>query len=92
MTATASLLVTTAPFQPVPDGGEAYRNSGFPQYMRPRELAARLGVREKTIAQWRIDGTGPAFLKPSERVVIYEGRTVSDWLEQARRTSTSATP
>ncbi len=34
-----------------------------PVYLRPAEAAARIGVSVKTIADWRLKGTGPTYVR-----------------------------
>lgn len=37
----------------------------------------------QTLARWRHEGTGPAYLKAGSRV-LYHGRDVLDWLSKRR--------
>lgn len=53
-----------------------------------QETANRVGVKPKTLANWRSLGRGPAFLKLGARVV-YDDADVDAWLSKQRRTSTS---
>jgi hypothetical protein len=53
----------------------------------PREVADRLRVPEKTLAQWRYLGQGPQFLKVG-RFVRYRWSDVETWLATQSRTST----
>jgi len=55
------------------------------------DTAARMGVRPKTLANWRSLGTGPAFFKLGNRVV-YDDADVDAWLAARKRSSTSGQP
>jgi hypothetical protein len=39
-------------------------------------------------AQLRFKGTGPRFLKPSAKVVLYDEDDVDEWLRRSARTQT----
>ena len=64
--------------------------SDFPAFMRPRELAALLHLKEKTLAEWRVTGVGPAHIKCGPRLCLYAGSSVREWLAKGQRTSTAA--
>jgi excisionase family DNA binding protein len=49
------------------------------EMLRPRAVAAELDVPEHTLAQWRYQGTGPAFMKLG-RHVRYRRSDLDDWL------------
>ena len=34
-----------------------------------------------TLARWRVDGTGPRYIRLSARRVAYLGRDLNEWLE-----------
>ena len=53
----------------------------------PAEVADRLRVPVKTLAQWRYLGIGPRFLKVG-RYVRYHWPEVEAWLAEQRRSST----
>ena len=57
--------------------------------LSPAEAATRLGVESSTLANWRWNGSGPAYLKVGGRV-RYRLSDLADWLDQQTRTSTSA--
>lgn len=61
--------------------------------LRPSGAAELLGVEEKTLANWRWRGVGPAFLKFPGRggkgSVRYDRATVLQWLGEQSRASTS---
>lgn len=64
--------------------------SGFPPFMRPAELAERLHLKPKTLAEWRVSGEGPVFTKAGPRLCIYSAAAVEAWLAKGQRTSTAA--
>jgi hypothetical protein len=47
--------------------------------LTPAELAARIRTDEGTLANWRCQGRGPAFWKPSARKVLYRLIDVEAW-------------
>ena len=65
-------------------------SSGFPPFMRPTELAELLRLKPKTLAEYRVTGEGPEFIKAGPRLCLYTASAVEAWLAKGRRTSTSA--
>jgi hypothetical protein len=63
--------------------------SGFPPFMRPAELAERLRLKTKTLAEYRIKSEGPAYIKAGPRLVLYTAAAVEEWLAKGRRNSAS---
>lgn len=57
--------------------------------LTPRGAAAHLAVTERTLAQWRWKGFGPAFVKLSGRAVRYQLDALIAWVATQVRTSTS---
>lgn len=55
------------------------------------EAAKVIGVKERTLADWRRTGEGPPHLRISSRCVRYLASDVRGWLEGRRRRSTSDT-
>ena len=53
-----------------------------------QEAAPYVGVRRKTLANWRVEGVGPKFLRVGGRV-RYHPRDISEWLDGRRVQSTS---
>ncbi len=51
-------------------------------------LSEHIDVSERTLERWRVDGSGPAFVKAG-RKVLYRTVDVDDWLAASRRKSTS---
>lgn len=47
------------------------------------------GMTESALAQLRYRGTGPKFLKPTPRTVLYRYQDVIDWIEGSEQTITS---
>ncbi|MDU2072578.1 MAG: helix-turn-helix domain-containing protein [Cutibacterium avidum] len=56
--------------------------------MTPAELARRLGATERTLLEWRVRGTGPAYLHVGRRV-RYSPAVVEAWLADQFHTSTT---
>ena len=57
--------------------------------LRPRDTALRIGVQQKTLANWRCKGRGPSFVRlggpPGRGAVRYEAEAVEAWLAAHRR-------
>jgi len=55
------------------------------QLLAPRDVAALLGITEKTLAEWRWKGTGPRFTKlgGTHRTapVRYRASVIREWLD-----------
>ena len=54
----------------------------------PHELAARLRVSIGTLANWRVQGKGPAFIKCGKKV-LYPVAKVEEWEEANLRRNTT---
>lgn len=54
-----------------------------------QQLAEHLGVTEGAVMQMAQRGTGPRFVKISERIVRYRRADVDEWLEQRVVSSTT---
>lgn len=54
----------------------------------PEQAAAYIGVTRQTLARWRVEGGGPAFLKLGGRV-RYDLRDLETWINAGRRRSTA---
>ncbi len=59
-----------------------------PPLMTGRQAAAYLGVAEQTLRKSRISGNGPKYRKIG-RLVRYAVEDLAEYVEQARRSSTS---
>lgn len=44
------------------------------------QVATWLGVNPSTVRRWRLDGTGPTYIRPSPRVIRYRRSDVEAWL------------
>lgn len=60
------------------------------ELISPKIVSERLGVSISTLAKWRLDGSGPAFVKVGARVA-YDSAMVEAWLASRIRRSTSDT-
>ena len=56
--------------------------------LTPAEAEAYTRVTKQQLAQLRHKGTGPKFLKPSPRVVLYRRADLDAWLDASERTIT----
>lgn len=57
-------------------------------YLTPNQLALMISVSLSTLARWRVEGNGPAFMKAG-RAVLYSHEAVTTWLTKTQRQSTS---
>ena len=53
-----------------------------------QRLSDLINVSERSLERWRVEGTGPAFVKAG-RKVLYRVVDVDEWLAASRRKSTS---
>ncbi len=58
------------------------------EILTPKAVSERLGVSQSTLAKWRLDGSGPAFIKIGAHVA-YDASMIEDWLASRVRRSTS---
>lgn len=60
------------------------------KYLTPDQVCSLIpGMTKTTLAQLRFKGTGPVFLKPTPRTVVYRERDIIAWVEGSERTSTA---
>ena len=57
-----------------------------------KELCDWLGLSEPTLYRHRRKGTGPKFVRLSERRVAYRRSAVEEWLKQREHVTTHPTP
>ena len=57
---------------------------------RAKEAAKYIGVAEATLAQWRMTGEGPQFVKNGPRQVLYRIGDIKAWIDKNVVASTSA--
>ena len=58
------------------------------EYYTIEELAQLLGKHRGTLARYRVDGGGPAYIKVG-RTVLYERSSVKEWLKSHSFTCTA---
>lgn len=56
---------------PLPEGSSLIPSSEVPKY---------LGIAEQTLARWRSEGIGPAYVKLSRRLVAYQTSELKEWM------------
>ena len=54
----------------------------------PSQLADRIGIKETTLANWRVIGRGPRFIRVG-RAIRYRIEEVEAWLDRRTADSTS---
>ncbi len=55
------------------------------ELLNTHEVAAELGLSERTLESWRWKGQGPPFLRIGPRRVVYTREDLRDWLVRQRR-------
>lgn len=53
------------------------------------EAAEYLGLTRATLSQLRFKDAGPAYYKPTERIVFYRKSDLDEWFEASRRETNS---
>ncbi|MEZ3158170.1 helix-turn-helix domain-containing protein [Microbacterium sp. BWR-S6Y] len=56
-----------------------------PALLTQREVVGLLGVSHRTLEDWRLTKTGPAFVKLGHRTVRYTADDVHSFIQAARR-------
>jgi predicted DNA-binding transcriptional regulator AlpA len=51
--------------------------------------AQALGVKRRTLQDWRCKGTGPNYCKPTPRLILYPKSAIADWIAACTRSSTA---
>lgn len=52
------------------------------EFLSPTELSAYIGIAVQTLARWRSEGRGPAYIKIGGKKVAYRISAVHSWLDQ----------
>lgn len=60
-----------------------------PKLLLPKEVAALLGVGERTLERWRMTGEGPRFVTLSRKTVRYAAQAVAEFVEARARRNTA---
>lgn len=60
----------------------------MPELLSAEQAAELLGIHRQTLANWRVSGAGPRFIKLGARV-LYSPEEITTWLADNTRTSTS---
>ncbi|MES3098935.1 helix-turn-helix domain-containing protein [Sphingomonas faeni] len=80
-----SLLNVPDPIAAVIDQVEAQ----LPRLLTPQEVAAMLGLTERTLERWRITGEGPRYSKLSRSTVRYLREDVAAFVADRLRANTA---
>lgn len=63
------------------------------KYLNPEQVCDLIpGMTKPKLAQMRFNGTGPVFLKPTPKTVVYRERDIIAWLEGSEQSSTAVVP
>jgi fructose-1,6-bisphosphatase/inositol monophosphatase family enzyme len=66
------------------------RTAGLDRYLSPADVCALIpGMTEARLKMARFNGTGPEYLRPTPRTIVYSERRVLAWLEASARQRTS---
>ncbi|MGC2855907.1 helix-turn-helix transcriptional regulator [Novispirillum sp. DQ9] len=87
---TASPSPAPAPVPDVIDAEAIPAHSPMDRLLRPEEVAQILGVSERTLERWRMEGSGPRYLSLSRKVVRYEAGDLRTFLDDRGRSNTAA--
>jgi len=60
------------------------------ELLKPAEAARRLGVSKSYLAQLRVQGRSPTFIRLGARAIRYRPEDLDTWLSARSATSTSA--
>lgn len=67
-------------------------NTTHQEILSEREVSDWLGVSEPTLFRHRRNGTGPKFIRLSERRIGYRRNSVEEWLRAHERQALGSTP
>lgn len=60
------------------------------ELLEPAEAAYLLNLSVPTLARWRMEGKGPAFVRPAARIVRYQRADIEAWLGASVRSTSEA--
>jgi hypothetical protein len=58
-------------------------------HLTPQQLAQRLGMNPYSLANWRVKGVGPKYIKINQRKVLYALEDVAEWEMSLKKQSTT---
>ena len=67
-------------------------NTSVQEILSEREVSNWLGVSEPTLFRHRRDGTGPKFIRLSERRIAYRRSAIEEWLRTRERQTLDTAP
>ena len=79
-----------AAMEPRPESSRSQDGELDRYCIRAKEAAKFIGVAETTLAQWRMTGDGPQFVKNGPRQVLYRISDVKAWVDRNVVSNTSA--
>lgn len=53
--------------------------------LNTEDAAPVIGVSVATLRRWRLEGIGPAYLRPSKNLVLYRVTDLEEWLDTRTR-------
>jgi hypothetical protein len=59
------------------------------RYLRTPAAAVRLSAAPQTLERWRVEGSGPPFVRLSAKLVVYDVVDLDAWCESRKVSSTS---
>ncbi len=59
--------------------------------LRTKEAAALLGLKPKTLQNWRLEGRGPVWLSLGSRIIRYAPDAIAAWIDSEAAKSTPQT-
>ena len=64
-------------------------SESMPKLLKPEEVAASLGVSERTLERWRMTGEGPAYVSLSRKTVRYPEHALAEFVIARLRVNTA---
>lgn len=65
-------------------------SDNMPDYLTPDDVVSLVpGISRGLLSRLRFLGTGPKFLKPTPRTVLYRASDIFAWIEASEQSSTS---
>ena len=61
------------------------KSQPFENLLSESEVSKILGVKPRTLQQWRLLGKGPKYIRLSERMIRYSESDIRNWLDRQQK-------